>query len=283
MSRKIYAVIGDPIAHSLSPVMHNAAFQALGMDAEYIAVHVKADELGDFAEDARKNLAGFNITVPHKKGIIPFLDEVDPVALMAGSVNTVTIRDGRLIGCSTDGYGLETALREAFGFELAGGRAVFIGCGGAAHAVAFHFAGQGLQQLFLLNRTLSTAEQLAGELRQHFPGFQVETAPLADKERAGDFLNRAQAAVQCTSLGLKESDPPPIRPELLPSGILFFDTIYRRTPLLQYAEEHGIRCANGLGMLLHQGAKSFSLWTGKEAPVEAMRRALYEAFYGNSR
>lgn len=274
MSRKIYAVIGDPVAHSLSPVMHNAAFRALGMDAEYIAVHVKAEELGDFAEDARKNLAGFNITVPHKKGIIPFLDEVDPVAQMAGSVNTVTIRDGRLIGCSTDGFGLETALREAFGFELAGGRAVFIGCGGAAHAVAFHFAEHGLQQLFLLNRTLSTAEQLAEELRLHFPGFPVETASLADTDRAGDFLNRAQAAVQCTSLGLKPDDPPPLDPELLPQDIKLFDTIYKPTPLLRYAKAHNIAHAAGLGMLLHQGARSFAIWTGAEAPVEAMRQAL---------
>lgn len=274
MNRKIYAVIGDPIAHSLSPVMHNAAFRALGLDSEYIAVHVKAEELGDFAEDARRNLAGFNITVPHKKGIIPFLDEVDPSALLAGSVNTVSIRSGRLIGCSTDGYGLETALREAFGFELSGGRAVFIGCGGAAHAVSFHFAERGLQKLFLLNRTLSTAEQLATELREHFPGFQVETAALADAEKAGDFLNRAQAAVQCTSLGLKPDDPPPLNPELLPQGIKLFDTIYKPTPLLRYAKAHNIAHAAGLGMLLHQGARSFTIWTGIEAPVEVMRQAL---------
>ncbi len=274
MSRKIYAVIGDPIAHSLSPVMHNAAFRSLGMDAEYIAVHVKAEDLGAFAEDARKNLAGFNITVPHKKGIIPFLDEVDPSALMAGSVNTVSIRSGRLIGCSTDGYGLETALKEAFGFEVPGGRAVFIGCGGAAHAVSFYFAERGLKKLFILNRTLATAENLAAELREHFPEFQVETAALSDTEKAGDFLSRSQTAVQCTSLGLKPDDPPPLAPELLPAGIKLFDTIYKPTPLLRYARAHNIAHAAGLGMLLHQGARSFSIWTGVDAPVEVMRNAL---------
>ena len=274
MNRKIYAVIGDPVAHSLSPVMHNAAFRSLGMDAEYIAVHVKVDELKAFAEDARKKLAGFNITVPHKKGIIPFLDEVDPSARLAGSVNTVSIRDGRLIGCSTDGYGLETALKEAFGFEIPGGCVAFIGCGGAARAVSFHFAERGLKKLFILNRTASTAENLAAELREHFPCFQVETAALADSEKAGVFLNQAQTAVQCTSLGLKADDPPPLNPELLPQGINLFDTIYKPTPLLRYAKAHNIAHSAGLGMLLHQGARSFSIWTGAEAPVEVMRSAL---------
>lgn len=276
MSRKkIYAVIGDPIAHSLSPVMHNAAFRALEMDCEYIAVHVKAEELPAFAEDARKHLAGFNITVPHKKGIIPCLDEVEPSARLAGSVNTVTVRpDGRLCGCSTDGYGLEAALKEAFGFSVPGGSALFIGCGGAARAVTFYFAGRGLKKLFLLNRTLSTAEGLAAELTEHFPGFQVETAALADTERAGEFLGEVQTAIQCTSLGLKPDDPPPLAPELLPQGIKLFDTIYKPTPLLRYAKAQGIAHAAGLGMLLHQGARSFSIWTGVEAPVEVMRQAL---------
>ena len=275
MSRKIYAVIGDPIAHSLSPVMHNAAFRALGLDAEYIAVHVKADDLPAFAEDARKNLAGFNITVPHKKGIIPLLDEVDPSAALAGSVNTVTVLpDGRLTGCSTDGYGLETALREAFGFSVPGGTACFIGCGGAARAVAFYFAERGLKKLFILNRTLATAESLAAELREHFPHFQAETAALSDADRAGEFLRQSQTAVQCTSLGLKPDDPPPLDPGLLPAHIKLFDTIYKPTPLLRYAKAHGIAHAAGLGMLLHQGARSFSNWTGAEAPVEVMRQAL---------
>lgn len=274
MNHKIYAVIGDPIAHSLSPVMHNAAFRSLGMDAEYLAVHVKADDLEAFAEDARKNLAGFNITVPHKKGIIPFLDEVDPPARLAGSVNTVSVRSGRLIGCSTDGFGLETALKEAFGFEVPGGSVAFIGCGGAARAVSFHFAARGLRKLFILNRTVGTAENLAAELREHFPRFQVETAALSDSEKAGEFLKQAQAAVQCTSLGLKENDPPPLDPALLPREIKLFDTIYKPTPLLRYAQAHKIAHAAGLGMLLHQGARSFSIWTGVDAPVEVMRRAL---------
>ncbi len=277
MKKKIYAVIGSPIAHSLSPAMQNAAFQALGLDGEYIAVHVPSGELGDFVADARKRLAGFNITVPHKNAVIPFLDEIDPEAAPAGSINTVTNLDGHLRGTSTDGYGLETALREAFRYHVSGNAAVFLGCGGAARAVAFHFARKGLKKLFLLNRTLSTAESLAAEITAHFPSLEIHTASIADLSAAEDFLNRSTVAIQCTSLGLKSDDPPPIPPELLPEKICFFDTIYKRTRLLQYAEEKGIPHADGLGMLLHQGAKSFSIWTGQEAPLEAMRKALQEA------
>ncbi len=277
MKKKIYAVIGSPVAHSLSPPMQNAAFQALGLDGEYIAVHVLPEELEDFVADARKRLAGFNITVPHKNAVIPFLDEIDPEAAPAGSINTVTNRNGHLSGTSTDGYGLENALLEAFRYRIAGNTAVFLGCGGAARATAFHFARKGLRKLFLLNRTLSTAEALADEIAAHFPSLEIHTASLADLSAVGNFLNRSAAAIQCTSLGLKTDDPAPIPPELLPAKICFFDTVYKRTHLLKYAEEKGIPHADGLGMLLHQGAKSFSIWTGRDAPLEAMRKALLEA------
>lgn len=277
MKKKIYAVIGSPIAHSLSPAMQNAAFQALGLEDEYIAVHVLPEELEAFVADARKKLAGFNITVPHKNAVIPFLDEVEPEAGLAGSVNTVTNRNGHLAGTSTDGYGLETALLEAFHYGIAGNTATFIGCGGAAHATAFHFAQKGLRKLFLLNRTLSTAQSLANELSVPFPALEIHTASIADLPSVENFLNQSAVAVQCTSLGLKPDDPAPIPPELLPEKICLFDTVYKQTRLLQYAEEKGIPHANGLGMLLHQGAKSFSIWTGQDAPLKVMRKALLEA------
>ncbi|MBO4305402.1 MAG: shikimate dehydrogenase [Lentisphaeria bacterium] len=281
--KKYYAVIGHPVGHSLSPAMQNAAFEACSLNGEYTAIDVAPEDMGAFVARARTSLAGFNITVPNKGAVIPFLDEAEPLAALQGSVNTVINRDGVLYGTSTDGYGLEAALKEAFSLEIRGHSVTFIGCGGVVKALAFHFASAGVKKIFLLNRTFGTAQALCGALQERFPSLECSCAPLGDESSLSGFFGKSDLAVQCTSLGLKESDPPPIRPELLPSGILFFDTIYRRTPLLQYAEEHGIRCANGLGMLLHQGAKSFSLWTGKEAPVEAMRRALYEAFYGNSR
>ena len=277
LKKKIYAVIGCPVSHSLSPVMHNAALKALGLDAEYIAVLVPKEELEAFTLDARKNLAGFNITVPHKNAVIPFLDEISRDAELSGSVNTVTVSDGKLSGVSTDGYGLEAALAESFRYVIRDSSVTFIGCGGVVKALTFHFALHGIRKIHLLNRTLKTAEKLAATLKEEFPLLSVETASISDDEKVGTFLNDSRLAVQCTSLGLKPEDPSPIRPELLPRDIFFYDTIYKRTKLYAYAEEHGIPAASGLSMLLHQGAKSLSIWTGLEAPVEVMRKALLDA------
>lgn len=277
LKKKIYAVIGCPVSHSLSPVMHNAALKALGLDAEYIAVLVPKEELEAFTLDARKNLAGFNITVPHKNAVIPFLDEISRDAELSGSVNTVTVSDGKLSGVSTDGYGLEAALAESFRYVIRDSSVTFIGCGGVVKALTFHFALHGIRKIHLLNRTLDTAEKLAATLKEEFPLLSVETASISDDEKVGTFLNDSRLAVQCTSLGLKPEDPSPIRPELLPRDIFFYDTIYKRTKLYAYAEEHGIPAASGLSMLLHQGAKSLSIWTGLEAPVEVMRKALLDA------
>ena len=277
LKKKIYAVIGCPVSHSLSPVMHNAALKALGLDAEYIAVLVPKEELEAFTLDARKNLAGFNITVPHKNAVIPFLDEISRDAELSGSVNTVTVSDGKLSGVSTDGYGLEAALAESFRYVIRDSSVTFIGCGGVVKALTFHFALHGIRKIHLLNRTLETAEKLAATLKEEFPLLSVETASISDDEKVGTFLNDSRLAVQCTSLGLKPEDPSPIRPELLPRDIFFYDTIYKRTKLYAYAEEHGIPAASGLSMLLHQGAKSLSIWTGLEAQVEVMRKALLDA------
>ena len=272
-----FAVIGDPIAHSLSPVMHNAALKELGLDGSYDAVRVSLEELPQFAEYARKNLNGFNITVPHKKNIIPLLDEITEAAAFANSVNTVTVKNGKLYGDSTDGYGLETALFEAFGIPVRGANIVFIGCGGAAHAAATYFAMQSAARIAILNRSVGKAEELAEKLKAKYPAIIAEAFPIGDPEAVRQAMNGAQIAIQCTSLGLKPEDPAPIPPELLPDGICYYDTIYKRTALYQAAEARGLRCAAGLGMLLHQGARSLEIWIGRTAPVEVMRSALENA------
>lgn len=275
--KDLYAVIGYPIAHSLSPQMQNAGFAACGLSAEYTAIEVTPENVGVFANEAREKLSGFNITVPHKSAIIPFLDEADPLAAQQESINTVVIREGKLYGHSTDGYGLEEALKEAFSFALPSQSITFIGCGGVVKALATHFAQQGVKKIHFLNRTVSKAEALANNLQNLFPSLELKAAPIDDREKIKEFLEDSALAVQCTSCGLKKEDPAPIPPELLPSHILLYDTIYKNTPLLEYARSHNIPSAGGLSMLLHQGAKSFSLWTGKEAPIEAMRKALHQA------
>lgn len=272
-----FAVIGDPIAHSLSPAMQNAGIKALGLDAEYFAEHVRHDDLKEFTEQARRGLAGFNITVPHKNAIFPFLDHISKEAQVAGSVNTVTVKSGRLYGDTTDGYGLAQALKEAFQFDVRGGRIAFIGCGGAAHAAAAYFASQGAQALHLINRTVAKADELAEKLRGAY-GTDARTCAIDDHARISEFLNASDVVIQCTSLGLKPDDPAPIDLSLLPQSIRVYDTIYKKTPIVRECERRGIPFANGLAMLLHQGARSLELWTGRPAPVEIMRAALNKAY-----
>lgn len=272
---KQYAVIGDPVAHSRSPQMHNAAFRRLGLSARYFAVRVKKEDLGAFVEDAKKHLAGFNITVPHKQNILPFLDEIEPAARLAQSVNTVKIRpDGTLYGCSTDGYGFETAVRAEGGPALAGASICFIGCGGVVPALACHAAAAGAKDIRIVNRTPGKAEELARRIAEGFP--QIRTAA-ASLDKTGPLLCGADLTVQCTSLGLKEDDPMPCDPELLSRDTFFFDLIYRETGMLAWARKHGLRCGNGLDMLLYQGAESFRIWTGLDAPLDAMREGLSQA------
>ncbi|MCK4981364.1 MAG: shikimate dehydrogenase [Victivallaceae bacterium] len=271
-----YVVIGDPVAHSLSPEMQNPGFEALGLGKCYGKLHVSAETFPEFVEFAREKLNGFNITVPHKQRIIPYLDSISREAELTGSVNTVIIKSGRMHGESTDGFGLENALREAFDFDLNGGKILFIGCGGAVQATAFHFAAQGAKALYFANRTLSKAEALSLKISENYPDCECCNCALNDEESLKIFIEQASVVVQGSSLGLKDSDPMPINPALL-RDICFYDTIYRETPLLIAAGQAGLKTADGRTMLLHQGAKSLELWTGQKAPVKKMRQALYEA------
>ncbi len=269
-----YAVIGDPVSHSLSPRMHNAAFRALGMDAEYSAVRVRPEELAAFAERARAELSGFNITVPHKAAIIRHLDAVSASSKLCGSVNTVRNVGGELHGDSTDGYGIEHALKEDFGVSPEGGIFTFIGCGGAARAVSFHLLERGASGLYFANRTVGNAERLVSDLRDAHPGARLSCCALDDLGRLSEFVAESSVVVQTSSVGLNDGDPSPIPEELFLRNACFYDTIYRRTRFLDMAAAKGCRCAGGLSMLLHQGVKSFVIWTGIFPPVEDMRRAI---------
>ena len=272
-----YAVIGDPIAHSLSPQMQNAAFAALGLGEPYCKYHVTAQQLAEFVDFAKAHLKGFNITVPHKKAIIPFLDEISGTARLAQSVNTVSIKDGKLYGDSTDGFGLATAIHEAFNLTITDQSFLFIGCGGAVQAVAVHLAAIGVQQLYFVNRTLAKAERLAEIITSNYP-CQVKCCTPGASKHLKEFIDASSVLIQGTSLGLKADDPPPFDFSLLDgTNIAIYDTIYHATALLRYADQHHFPYADGSTMLLHQGAQSFAIWTGRKAPIEVMRRALQAA------
>ncbi len=270
---KKYAVIGDPISHSLSPGMHNAAFKALGIDAEYSAIHVKKEGLAKFADFARGELAGFNVTVPHKNAIISHLDGISDMCKITGSVNTITVKNGRLFGDSTDGYGLQMAIKEAFGIDVKGNSFLFLGCGGTVKAVSYHFIKEGAKKLFIANRTLSKADELTKYLIK-CTNSDVQCTAINQTNTLDHFLDSASVVIQATSLGLKETDPSPLPKELIRNKTVMFDTIYKNTEFLKNAAQNGVKSANGSLMLVHQGARSFSIWTKKDAPIEVMKNAI---------
>jgi shikimate dehydrogenase len=277
MSKERYGVIGWPVKHSVSPEMQEAGLHALGRDASYVLVPIEPENLPARIADMKQSFRGWNITVPHKGAMIPLLDEVDPAARIAGSVNTVVNDNGYLRGFSTDGYGLEMAIRETFNIPVPEHRFVFWGTGGAARATACSFAARGAAELLLVNRTVAKAEALADALRQVNPSVRV-TVKAPDATNLSDDLATADVVVQSTSIGLHADDPPAIPLDLLTPQVRLLDMIYRRTRLLDAAEALGCQVTDGKSMLLHQGVKSLSIWTGcAEPPVEPMREALYAA------
>ncbi len=281
MTTQRFAVLGFPVSHSLSPVMQNAGFAACGLDADYESLEVRPDELKKtFSQLQRNGFSGWNCTVPHKEQAFLLVDDTSPEARRIGCVNTVIHRNGRLEGHSTDGYGLLTALAEAFALEPEGRTILLAGCGGAGRSAAFALAARRPAELILANRTVAKAEALARELTA--AGLpqppRLTVLSLADRSGLAAALARADILIQATSQGLKPEDPPPFDLDLLPiAGPVVLDMIYRSTPLLRAAAARGCRIADGSGMLLHQGARSFTLWTGVAAPVEAMRQALLGA------
>ena len=274
---KKLAVIGNPISHSLSPIMHNAALAHLGLDAEYIAVNLEENCLESFVAEARNSLLGFNVTVPYKTAIIPFLDSVDDESLLSQSVNTVVVKKGKLIGTSTDAYGLEKALEETFQVLPADITLFIIGCGGAAKAAAVHFLKEGTKRILFANRTLSNAAKFVAKLRSKFPESKIDFCGLDDYDKINDFLDLNPIVIQSTSLGLKKTDPSPLPSALFRNGLRIFDMVYGNTKFSQLAKSKKCICTDGRLMLLYQGVRSFSIWTGLEPPVEIMKEALFSS------
>jgi shikimate dehydrogenase len=282
LSVDIYGIFGFPVAHSRSPAMHNRAFETLGLDARYLPFAVAPEHLADAVRGVRAlGIRGLNITLPHKTAIMPWLDEIDPVARAIGAVNTV-VRDGdHLRGTNTDAEGLTRALLEA-GATLTGSRATVLGAGGAARASVVGLGRAGVARIHVAARQRERAEALVNDLRASLPGVALDACDLAETS-LGTLFSDTDLLVQATSATL-EGTPAAQRftaglpLDLLPATALVTDLVYKplQTSLLRAAAARGLTTLDGLGMLLHQGALAFELWTGKPAPLDPMRAALAE-------
>jgi shikimate dehydrogenase len=272
------AVIGDPVAHSKSPEMHNAALMALGIPTRYTRLHIRAEELRECLSLLPKaGFLGANCTIPHKAAVLAAVDDPDAIAQLSGGVNTVIVRpDGALSGTSTDGPGFAFAVQEAFRRPLHSMRVMILGAGGGAgRAIAMQCGIEGCPSVMLINRSLEKLNPILEDLAEHYPETEVAAGDFSDIFlRAG--LGMSDLVVNCTSIGMKPDDPSPIPAKFLDSRHLLYDTIYvgHRTPLLTAGDDAGARGANGVSMLLHQGALSFEKWFHRAAPIKSMRLAL---------
>jgi shikimate dehydrogenase len=277
---KYAGLIGYPVAHSLSPQMHHAGFEALGVEARYELWETPAGELEARVRSLRApEMLGANVTIPHKEAVLPWLDECDPQAERIGAVNTIVNRNGRLLGYNTDAPGFLRALREHMGpgFDPRGKQVVLLGNGGAARGAAIALLDSAVGTLTVLARNEAHTEALL----EHLRGRSSETPCLRgarfDTPEARRALSEADVVVNTTSVGLKPGDETLlIDVELVPRSALVMDMIFNppRTPLLRAAEVRGCSVLNGLSMLLYQGTLAFELWMGRPAPEDAMRAAL---------
>ncbi len=267
----MYGLIGDPVDHSISPIIQNAAFRKTRLDAVYVTFQVKSRNLRPAVTSVKTlGIRGFNVTIPHKIRIMQYCDTLDKEASDIGSVNTIVNRKGSLKGFNTDGRGaLQSVGRE----RLRGSSVLLLGAGGAARAIAHTFAPE-VRRISIVNRTISNAQQLKRALRRRYQ-CQVSSAPLTEakmKELVGD----AELIVNASSMGMNGKNDPPIRRAWLNPSQTVLDIVYvpPTTTLLRSAQRAGAKRISGLEMLLNQGAISFKLWTGKRAPITEMRRAL---------
>lgn len=263
-STRVAAVIGSPIGHSLSPTIHNAAFEALDLDWAYVAFEVDAEGAAGAVEAMRQlRLGGLSVTMPAKQGVAAAVDRCSADAETLGAVNCVRWDGDELVGENTDGDGFVRSLVEETGVEPSGRRVVVLGAGGAARSIILALTRADAAEIVVVNRSLGAARDAA--------------ALASGVGRVGDAadVGAGDIVVNATSLGMRPDDPMPVDPSALRARQVVADIVYARsTPLLRAAEEVGARPVGGLGMLIHQAAVAFEHWTGRAAPVDAMRRAV---------
>ena len=270
----LLGVIGYPVEHSSSPAMHNAALARTELDFAYLPFAVPPDRVAEVPVAMRTlGIRGLNVTVPHKVAVMEGLDEISEEARVIGAVNTIANQDGRLTGYNTDAEGVIASLRADGGLDSLPGAVALLGAGGAARAILYALLqAEEVEDVLLLNRTVEKAEALAADLDPEARRVRVGTLG------GGDAICEAGLLINATSVGMHpgpEASPLP-DPSVLHDRLTVLDIVYkpRRTGLLAQAEEAGARTVDGLGMLVHQGARAFEIWTGVAAPVEEMKQAL---------
>jgi shikimate dehydrogenase len=270
-ANQVVFILGHPVSHSLSPTMHNAAFEKLRMPWLYTPLDISPREVGPVVRMMRAfNIRGANVTVPYKEKVLSYLDFIEPEAKWLGSVNTIYRKGNQLSGTSTDGEGFLRSLG-SWRTKLKGTRGLLIGAGGGAKAVAGALAQSGVKGFYIANRSGIKAAKLMKSLHQKYPKLDIQAIPLQDATR---FVPYSDWIVQSTSLGLK-GESSPVSLKSAQKGTLVVDLIYHReTDFIQQAKRLRLPYLGGLGMLLHQGVLSLEYWTGRKAPLEVMRQAL---------
>lgn len=275
-STRVLGIFGDPIAHSLSPLMQNHALESAGIDAVFVPFHVLPEQLQAAVAGLRAlNLLGVNVTVPHKEAVCAYLDEIDPEARLIGAVNTIVNRQGRLWGYNTDGRGFLSSLRQDLGLQAGGLRVLLLGAGGACRAALVALAKAGAAAITIANRTPARAEGLVVEFGEVFGGTTFAARSL-EPEALRAALDGVDLVVNTSAAGLSGEAFPDFPWAAVPARAAFYDMVYgtEPTPWLREAQRHNHAVAGGLGMLAGQGEEAFYLWTGKRPPFGAMRARL---------
>ena len=271
-STNIVGLIGHPVEHSFSPPMHNAAFEKLGMDYAYVAFDVDPNNLGSAIEGAKSlNIKGFNVTIPHKIEVMHFLDEIDEVAGLIGAVNTIDFKNMK--GYNTDGIGAVRAIEDVI--SIKDKNVVIAGAGGASRAISFYLAKYGADSITILNRNVDRAISLAGDVLDSGLIVDVQADSMSE---INNYLSDADILVDTTPMGMHPhvDDEPIARAEDMHEDLVVFDAVYNpnETVLIKEAIKAGAKPVYGIKMLLYQGAESFKIWTGVDAPVDEMEKAL---------
>lgn len=274
---KIYGLIGYPVKHSLSPIMHNATFKALGINAEYKLFEKRPEELGYFLHSlSKENIYGLNVTIPYKEVVLKYLQWKSPEVKFTDAVNVIIVKDKNYLeGWNTDGIGFHRHLTMDLKFNPLGKSVVVLGAGGAAKAIINQLARHGAKNITIYDIDNDKSLNLAAKINKEFPKCNAIASDSIEKL---DIKN-ADLLINATPIGMKGDDPCLVDPDSLHPSLLVYDLIYNppETKILKLAKQKGAPISNGLGMLLYQGVRSFELWTGQKAPVEVMRKALREA------